>query len=346
MLRKAFFMEEIKKGEIVIYKSPDGPELQIKMDGETVWLSQAQMVFLFGKDINTINEHIRNIYKEKELIFEKTSFKQANTGKTGIGLNKPTTYYSLDVIISVGYRVKSQRGTQFRIWATQKLRDFIVQGYIINERRLLENQQSKLKELEQANKLFLEVIESRKADGYEKELLKIITDYTNTWFVLNQYDKGELRMEDVTKRKSVPLNYIEVQKAIIKFRGRLEAKNEAGDLFGQEIGGKFQGVLGSIHQTFGGKDLYPSLEEKAAHLLYFSVKDHPFADGNKRIGSLVFLLFLVENHILLNKKGERKVNDTALAALALLIAESKPQQKETMVKLVVNLINKGSSRQS
>ncbi len=333
-------MEEIKKGEIVIYKSHDGPELEIKMEGETVWLSQAQMAFLFEKDVNTINDHIRNIYKENELVLEKTTFKQANTGKTGIGLNKPTTYYNLDVVISVGYRVKSKRGTQFRIWATQKLRDFIVRGYIINEHRLLENQQSKLKELEQANKLFLEVIESRKAEGYEKELLKIITDYTNTWFILNQYDKGELGVEDVTKRKSVPLNYEEVQKAIIKFRNRLVGKKEASDLFGQEIGGKFQAVLGSIDQTFSSKDLYPSLEEKAAHLLYFCVKDHPFADGNKRIGSLIFLLYLIENHILLNKKGERKVNDTALAALALLIAESKPEQKDTMVKLVVNLINR------
>jgi prophage maintenance system killer protein len=333
-------MEEIKKGEIVIYKSPDGPELQIKMDGETVWLSSGQMAVLFEKSVFTINEHIRNIYKEKELVFDKTSLKQANVGKTNIGLNKPTTYYNLDVIISVGYRVKSRRGTQFRIWATQKLRDFIVRGYVVNEHRLLENQQSKLKELEQANKLFLEVIESRKAEGYEKELLKIITDYTNTWFVLNQYDKGELAVEDVTKRKSVPLDYKEVQKAIVKFRDRLMAKKEAGDLFGSEIGGKFQGVLGSINQTFGGKDLYPSLEEKAAYLLYFCVKDHPFTDGNKRIGSLVFLLYLIENHILLSKSGERKVNDTALAALALLIAESKPQQKEVMVNLVVNLINK------
>jgi prophage maintenance system killer protein len=333
-------MEETKKGEIVIYKDNEGPELSVKMDGNTVWLSQGQMAILFQKNVSTISEHIINVYKEKELEREKTTLKQANSGNSGIGLNKPTIYYNLDVVISVGYRVKSKRGTQFRIWATQRLRDYIVQGFVINESRLLENQNSKLKELEQANKLFLQVIESRKAEGYEKELLKIITDYTNTWFVLNQYDKGELAIEDVTKRKSVPLEYEGVKKAIIKFKDRLTSKKEAGDLFGQEVGGKFQAVLGSIHQTFDGKDVYPSLEEKAAHLLYFSVKDHPFADGNKRIGSLIFLLYLIENHFLLNKKGERKVNDTALAALALLIAESKPDQKDTMVKLVVNLINK------
>ncbi len=183
-------------------------------------------------------------------------------------------------------------------------------------------------------------MESKRLEGYEKELLNIITDYANTWFVLNQYDKGELSVEDVSKKKAVVLNYPEIQKSIAKFKERLMVKKEAGTLFGQEVGGKFQGVLGSINQTFSGKDLYPSIEEKAAHLLYFAIKDHPFADGNKRIGSLLFLLYLVENRYLLNKRGERKINDSALAALALLIAESKPDQKEVMVKLVVNLINK------
>ncbi len=332
--------EQNLKGEVVIYKAQEGPELRVRMDGETVWLSRAQMATLFERDVNTVGEHILNVYKEKELDLDKTSLKQANTGNSGIGSNKPTIFYNLDVIISVGYRVKSKRGTQFRIWATQRLRDYIVQGFVINEKRLLENQQSKLKDLQQANQLFLQVIESRRAEGYEKELLKIITDYTNTWFVLNQYDKGELAIEGVSNRKAVPLEHEQVLKVIAKFKDRLGAKKEAGDLFGQEVGGKFQGVLGSIHQTFGGKELYPSLEEKAAHLLYFCVKDHPFADGNKRIGSLMFLLFLVENHYLLNKKGERKINDAALAALALLIAESKPQQKDVMVRLVINLINR------
>lgn len=331
-------MDEIKKGEIIIYKEVSGPELEVRFENESVWMTQAQISELFQTDRTSIGKHIKNIVKSSELSEKEVCAKIAHTAPDG--KTYKVRYYNLDMIISVGYRVNSKRATQFRVWATGRLKEYIIKGYAINERRLLENQQSKLKELQQANKLFLEVIESRKAEGYEKELLKIITDYTNTWFVLNQYDKGELGVEDVTKRKSTPLDYKEVQKAIVKFRNRLAIKKEAGDLFGQEIGGKFQGVLGSIHQTFGEKDLYPSLEEKAAHLLYFCVKDHPFADGNKRIGSLVFLLFLVENHILLNKKGERKVNDTALAALALLIAESKPEQKDVMVKLVINLINK------
>ena len=341
--RNFLMVEETKKGEIVLYKDNQGPELQVEMDGETVWLNRAQMAALFGKNVDTIGLHIRNIYEEKELEEEKTSLKQANTGFPRIGLDKPTIYYNLDVIISVGYRVKSKRGTQFRIWATNRLRDYLVKGYAVNEKRLkdVENLQVKLKELESVHKVFQHALENKKLEGYEKELLRIITDYANTWFVLNAYDKDDLKIEDVTKRSARALNYQDLQKSIAAFKKRLMAKKEASDLFGKEVGGKFQGVLGSIGQTFGSKDLYPSLEEKAAHLLYFCIKDHPFADGNKRIGSLVFLLFLIENNFLMNKKGERKINDVALTALALLIAESKPGDKTALVKLVVNLINKG-----
>jgi prophage maintenance system killer protein len=336
-------MKETEKGEVIIYNDQSGPGLQVQMDGETVWLTRAQMAILFGKDINTIALHISNVYREKELEGEKTSLKQANTSNPGIGLNKPTIYYNLDVIISVGYRVKSKRGTQFRIWATNRLRDYLLKGYAVNQQRLKELKEKhnlQMKELQQTAKLFQNVIEAQRAGGYEKELLSIITDYANTWAVLNLYDKGQLGLENVSKQKSKTLDYEEVKKSIAKFKERLGIKKEAGGLFGQEVGGKFQGVLGSIGQTFSGKDLYPSIEEKAAHLLYFCIKDHPFADGNKRIGSLLFLLFLVQNNFLLNKKGERKINDTALAALALLVAESKPVDKDVMVKLVVNLINR------
>ncbi len=334
-------MQEIKKGEIVIYKDNQGPELQVEMDGETVWLNRSQMAVLFDRDIQTIAEHVRNIYSEKELEVEKTTLKQANAGISSIGLNKPTIYYNLDVIISVGYRVKSKRGTQFRIWATNRLRDYLVKGYAINEKRLkdAENLQIKLKELESVHKVFEHALENKRLEGYERELLKIISDYANTWFVLNAYDKDDLKIEDVSKRAAKSLNHIELQKSIAAFKKRLVAKKEASDLFGREVGGKFEAVLGSISQTFGGKELYPSLEEKAAHLLYFGIKDHPFADGNKRIGSLIFLLFLIENNYLMNKKGERKINDVGLTALALLIAESKPNDKPAIIKLIVNLIN-------
>lgn len=333
-------MEETKKGEIVIYKAPEGPELHVKMDGETVWLSQSQISELFQKDQGTISRHIKNIFKEGELAEAKSTLKQANMQKMHIGLDKPTTYYNLDLIISVGYRVNSKRGTQFRIWATQRLRDYLLKGYAVNELRLKEQHDLKMKELERTAGLFQNVLESRRAEGYEHDLLKIIADYARTWALLNKYDKGELGISGVSKKAPVILEYTDLQKSIEMFKRRLAVKKEAGSLFGQEVGGKFAAVLGSINQTFGGKDLYPSLESKAAHLLYFIIKDHPFADGNKRIGSLVFMLFLVQNNALYSlKTGERKINDNALAALALLVAESKPHDKDIMVSLVVNLIN-------
>lgn len=333
--------EEIKRGEIVIYKSSEGPELQAQMDGETVWLSQAQMAELFQKDVKTISTHIRHIYGENELQREKTALKKANSRNTRIGLDKPIIYYNLDVIISVGYRVKSKRGTQFRIWATQRLRDYLIKGYSVNEKRLKEEHDLKMKELQDTSRLFQQVLESRRAEGYEKDLLKIITDYSSTWAILNKYDKGDLGLEGVSKHAPAVLDYADLIKSIAVFKKRLVLKNEAGSLFGQEVGEKFKAVLGNISQTFGGEQLYQSLEEKAAHLLYFLVKDHPFADGNKRIGSLVFMLYLVQNNALFSvKTGERKINDSALAALTLLVAESAPAQKDIMVKLVVNLINR------
>lgn len=335
--------EETKKDQVIIYKAPDGPELQVQMDGETVWLSQAQMAQLFQKEVANISKHINTIYRDGELNLEKTALKKANSTNSRIGLNRPTIYYNLDMIISVGYRVNSKRGTQFRIWATQRLRDYLLQGYAVNKHRLDQIKQehnSQLKELQQTVKLFQNVIEARRTEGYEKEFLNIIVDYANTWTVLQQYDEGKLEISDVSKKSSAKLDHTEIQKTIAKFKQRLATKKEASDLFGQEVGGKLEAVLGSIYQTFGGKELYPSLEEKAAHLLYFAIKDHPFVDGNKRIGCLLFLLFLIENNYLNNKKGERKVNDTALVALALLIAESKPMQKDPMIKLIVNLTNK------
>lgn len=336
-------MQEIKKGEIIIYKAPEGPELQVQMDGETVWLNQGQMVALFQRDQGTISRHIKNIFNEGELEEAKSTLKQANMQKMHIGLDKPTTYYNLDMVISVGYRVNSKRGTQFRIWATQRLRDYLLKGYAVNQHRLDQLKQehnSQLKELQQTVKLFQNVIEANRTEGYEKELLNIIVDYATTWTVLHEYDEGKLALDNVNKKSSRPLEHGEIVKSIARFKKRLMDKKQASNLFGQEVGGKLEAVLGSIYQTYAGKELYLSLEEKAAHLLYFAIKDHPFVDGNKRIGCLLFLLFLIENNYLLNKKGERKVNDTALVALALLIAESKPAQKDVMVKLIVNLINR------
>jgi prophage maintenance system killer protein len=326
------------KGEIIIYKSAEGPQVLVTFAEDTVWLTQNQMAELFGKDVRTINEHIKNIFKEAELSPNSVIRKFRITAKDGKSYN--TAHYNLDVIISVGYRVKSKRGTQFRIWATQQLRNYILKGYAVNAKRLKEGQVAKLKELETAHKLIAQALESKLSEGYERELLRIINDYANTWFVLNLYDKADLKIENVSIKTGIGLDYNDVLKNIERFKRRLIAQKQATELFGQEVGGKLKALLGNLEQTYDDKPVYKSVEEKAAHLLYFVIKDHPFVDGNKRIGSLLFLFYLIENHIFYNRRGERKINDSALAALALLIAESKPEQKEVMIKLVVNLINK------
>lgn len=327
------------KGEIIIYKSGSGPELQVKLENETVWLSQDEIAELFGTQRPAITKHLNNIFKKAELSQNSVSSILKHTAADGKSYK--VQYYNLDAIISVGYRVNSKRATQFRIWATQRLRDYLLKGYLVNEKRLKENEQLKLKELQGAVALMQQALETKRLEGYERELLNIITDYTNTWITLNEFDKGELSLADVSKKSKVQfLDYDEIKKSIIRFKTRLLKDGEASDLFGSEVGKKLAQVLGSIGQSFGGSDLYPSLEEKAAHLLYFAIKDHPFVDGNKRIGSLLFILFLIQNNYLINKKGERKINDAALTAIALLVAESKPAQKDVMVKVIVNLINK------
>ncbi|MEO8065873.1 MAG: virulence protein RhuM/Fic/DOC family protein [Candidatus Doudnabacteria bacterium] len=330
---------EQNKGEIIIYKAESGPELQVKLENETVWLTQDQIAELFGTQRPAITKHLQNIFKNAELSQNSVSSILEHTASDG--KTYKVQYYSLDAIISIGYRVNSKRATQFRIWATQRLRDFLLKGYLVNEKRLKENQDLRLKELQQAVALMQGALEVKRLEGYEKELLNIITDYTNTWITLNQYDSGSLNLDQVNHKKEVKyLEYDHVKKAIGRFKTRLIKDEEASDLFGSEVNNKLAQVLGNIGHTFGGKDLYPSLEEKAAHILYFAVKDHPFVDGNKRIGALLFLLFLINNNHLLNKKGEKKINDTALTALTLLVAASKPDQKDVMIKLTVNLINK------
>ncbi len=328
------------KGEIVIYKDDNVPEIQVNLVDETVWLTQAQMAELFGRDRNTITDHIQNVYKTAELSQNRTTrnFRVVqNEGKRTV--ERDLEHYNLDVIISVGYRVNSKRGTQFRIWATQHLREYLLKGYLVNEKRLKENEEVKLKELQQAVGLMQQALEARKLEGYEKELLSIITDYANTWLTLYKFDSGTLDLEG-NKKEAKYLDYEQIKKSIERFKARLVKNKEASELFGQEVSEKLLALLGNIGLTYDGKEVYPTLEEKAAHLLYFAVKNHPFVDGNKRIGALLFILFLIENRFLLNKKGERKINDGALTAITLLVAESKPTQKEVMIKVIVNLINK------
>lgn len=322
------------KGEIIIYKAEEGPEIEVTVDKDTVWMTQADISNLFQTDRTSIGRHIKNIIESGEL-GEKSNVQNLHIANS----DKPVKFYNLDFILSVGYRVNSKWATQFRIWATTHLRDYLLKGYLINEKRLKENEELKLKELQQAVGLMQEALQVRRLEGYEKELLNIITDYANTWLMFYQYDADKLPLEG-SKKAVKFLDYEQIKKSIERFKARLLKNKEASDLFGSEVSEKLLSLLGNVKQSFAGKDVYPTLEEKAAHLLYFAVKNHPFVDGNKRIGALLFILFLVENHYLINKKGERKINDTALTALTLLVAESKPTQKDVMIKLIVNLINK------
>lgn len=330
-----------QKGEIVIYRTEDGKAtLDVRLEQETVWLDAHRMATLFGRDRSVVVRHIRNIFSSKELDRKSTCAKIAQVAKDG--KMREMDMYNLDVILAVGYRVNSKRGTQFRIWATNVLRDHIVKGYTLNQKRLQEQQQKRMKELEEAVALVKLAQETRQLSTSEASgLLTVITEYTRSWLILHQYDSGTLTAKDLHRTVRYRIDEDEGKKAISQLKKNLMERKEASDLFGRERErGALKGILGSIDQTFGGSDLYPSVEEKAAHLLYFVIKDHPFVDGNKRIASLLFIWFLEKNNLLSAPDGERKINDNALVALALLVAESNPKQKDVMIKLIINLIGK------
>lgn len=323
------------KGEVILYRSPDGKAaLDVRFDRETVWLNQRQMAELFDKDTDTIGLHIRNIYKEGELTRKGTTEKSSvvqNEG--GRQVRRKVGFYNLDVIISVGYRVKSKRGTQFRIWATNVLREHLVQGFTLNQKRLREQEQ-KMADLRRTVGL-LEKTLAHQAIGLDeaKGLLNVITDYAYALTTLDRFDHGTLVIEEVTR----PAPYIMAYEAAMEIVKAMQPG--FGGLFGLEKDQGFKSALGAVYQTFGGEELYPSIEEKAANLLYFVVKNHAFSDGNKRIAAALFIAFLAGNKVLYRKDGTKRIADNALVAITLMIAESKPADKETMVKLIVNLIN-------
>ena len=320
-------------GKIVLYQAKDGQTtLDVQLKDETVWLTQAQMVELFQRDKRTVSEHIRNIFKEGELT-EKAVVRKSRTTAAD-GKSYQTAWYNLDVIISVGYRVKSQRGTQFRIWATSVLKDYLVRGYAHNQRRLAEKGVDEVRGMLTLLADTLEQHHLVKDGGLA--VLHLVRRYSQTWKLLLQYDEDRLALPETTHKNSgVPFDLAAVRRAIDCLRVELAAKDESTDLFGWERGNSLEAILGAIHQTFGGQDLYPSIEEKAAHLLYFIIKDHPFTDGNKRIGSFLFLLYLQSNGL----ASAVHFDDKALVALALLIAASDPPRKELMIRLIVNLLN-------
>ncbi len=322
----------------MIYKTKDGQaKLEVNLREETVWLDAHQMANLFGVDRTGIVRHVANVYKTGELDRESTCAKIAQVAEDG--KMRQMDIYNLDAIISVGYRVNSSRATQFRIWATRVLRDHLLKGFTVNEQRLKNNHQAKLGELEKALQLLKQAMSSRKLlKGEAEGLLRVITDYANSWILLQKYDEGRLVVQKKTSKIKWDLGYSEAKKSIVELKTNLIKKKEATEIFGQERGHGFEAIIGNLNQSFGGKKLYPSVEEKAAHLLYFVIKDHPFVDGNKRSASFLFVLYLVRNNCLLDKKGERKINENTLVALALLIAESNPKEKDVMIALISNLL--------
>ncbi|HLC69664.1 MAG TPA: virulence protein RhuM/Fic/DOC family protein [Patescibacteria group bacterium] len=327
--------------EIVIYEDKNGEvKIQAEVRSESVWLTLNQIAQLFYTHKSGISRHLSNIFKSGELSKSSTVAKIATVQTEGNRqVERLVEYFNLDAILSVGYRVNSKRATQFRIWATGILRKHILEGYSLNQKRLLELRGKQLNEFEQAVNLVRKTIDSRVLSGSEADgILRVISDYANTWVLLQKYDEEKLEPAGkFTKVKKV-LTYDEALSLVNDLKNNLLKKKEAGDLFGRERGESLASILGSVSQSFAGKDLYPSVEEKAAHLLYFVIKDHPFSDGNKRLASFLFVVFLAWNKSLLKKNGEKKINDNALVAIALLIAESEPKQKEVMVKLVLNFL--------
>lgn len=328
------------KGDIQIFNSSNKwTEIQVKLENNTVWLSLNQLTELFGRDKSVISRHIKNIYNDCELNEKQTVAKNATVQKEGSKtVTRDISYYNLDLILSVWYRVNSKEATQFRIWSSNILKEYLIQGYSINETRIKETW---LKELNNSINLIHNALHSWDLSKDEALwLLDIITNYTNSWVLLQKYDENNLENKWNTEKLNYKLEAKEAFNSIIELKNDLLIKWEATDLFAKKKSeDTFEWIFWNIYQTFDSIDLYPSIEEKAAHLLYFIIKDHPFADWNKRSWAFTFILFLSKNNILLDNSWNKKINDRALVAITLLIASSDPKEKELMIKLVVNLIN-------
>jgi DNA ligase (NAD+) len=323
-----------KEDEVVIYKDVDGKtKVDVKLHEETAWLSLNQLANLFERDKSVISRHIKNILTEEELEQTTTVAKFATVQIEGDKhVERQIDYYNLDMIISVGYRVNSKRAIEFRRWATGVLKDYLLKGYSINHKKIMEKELEELK----STVLLLSntLVNQNLVNETGIELLSLIKSYTKTWDILVKYDAGRLELPKFKDLKELnQLKYESAKKAIDNLREALSGIGEATQLFGLERENGLKGIIGNLYQTFASEDLYPTLEEKAAHLIYFVIKDHPFSDGNKRIGCLLFLYFLQLNEIKLTN-----ITPEALTALALLIAESDPKQKELVIKLIVNLL--------
>ena len=319
--------------EIVIYE--DGNvELKATVKSESIWLKQNEIAKLFDKDRTVITRHINNILKDNE-VDEKSNVQKMHIANS----DKPVKFYSLDIVLAVGYRTNSAKAIKFRQWATKVLKDYIVKGYVLNQKRL---QKQKLQELENTINLIKQSMNQRELSTNEaKGFVEIVSNYAKSWALLQGYDEQSLEEVSQTCESRFVLDYNEANEAIAELKRTLIAKGEATKLFGQEKAGEFKGNLLNIYQTFGGVELLPSVEQKAGNLLYYVIKGHPFNDGNKRIGAYLFILFLHKNGILYKANGEPKINDNALASLALLVATSAPEQKDIIIKLVMNMLVEG-----
>ena len=326
------------ENQIVIYQTDNGQTaIDVRLENETVWLTQAQMAELFQKDRTVIGRHIRNVFKEGELDEKVVCANFAHTTQHGAIKGKQqrqeVVLYNLDVIISVGYRVKSQRGVQFRQWANKVLKDYLLKGYAVNE-KIRRNQISELRQLVQMVGRTLQNQPLLNNDE-NQALFDIVVDYTYALDTLDDYDYQRLGVKETTQEEKFQATYDNAMQAIAALREKFGGSS----LFGNEKDDSFKSSIGQIYQTFGGEDLYPSVEEKAAMLLYLVTKNHSFSDGNKRIAATLFLWFLNNNGILYREDGSKRIADNTLVALTLMIAESKPEEKDVMVKVVVNLIN-------
>jgi prophage maintenance system killer protein len=330
-------MKENNK-QIVIYQAPNGAvEVRFDAGKETIFLTQQQVGALFNVQKAAISKHVKNIFDTGELDKKSTvSILETVQTEGKRAVKRKVEYYNLDLILSVGYRINSANATKFRQWATKTLRQYILKGYAINEKCLLEAQ-NKFHELQEAVLFLQKQSKKELLQGQETEILNLLADYSKTLSLLEQYDKGKLSDKKGGKTKFV-LQYDDCVKIISELKKELISKKEAGNLFGQKRGGSFEGIISGLYQTFAKKELYPTIEDKVSHLLYLTIKDHPFSDGNKRSAAFLFVYFLDKSDYLFKKSGERKINDNALTALALLVAESDPKEKETMIKIIKNLI--------
>lgn len=315
---------------IEIYHSQDGSvQLNVKLENETVWLSANQMAMLFDRDAKTIRKHINNVFADGELA------KESNTQKMRVAnSDKPVPFYNLDVIISVGYRVKSRQGVQFRQWATSVLKQYLIKGYVVNQQIKLDRY-NELKDVVRLMSRSIVLQDNVTTDEYSG-LFNVISDYVYALDTLDQYDYQSLSISKTTKEEPFRATYDNAMEVI----NALKEKFGGSKWFANEKDYSFKSSIGQIYQTFGGEELYPSVEEKAAMLLYLVVKNHSFSDGNKRIAAMLFLWFLNNNHVLYAKDGHKRIADNTLVALTLMIAESRTEEKDVMVKVVVNLINK------